>query len=93
MKLHLKVTEGVLARRVQEIRRDLFGENGTPLLADVLNLPVRTWANYEAGVTIPAPVLLRFIDVTGVSPRWLLTGQGPKYTARDVGADDHRGIA
>ncbi len=93
MKLQLNVTQGVLAQRVREIRRELFGENGAPLLADVLHLPVRTWVNYEAGVAIPAPVILRFIDVTGVNPRWLLSGQGPKYGTREGGADDHRGIA
>ncbi len=44
-----------------------------------LNLPARTWYNYETGVTVPAEVLLSFIDQTGTNPVWLLTGQGPKY--------------
>jgi hypothetical protein len=93
MKPQLKFTQGVLALRVREIRRELFGESGGPLLADVLQVPARTWMNYEAGVTVPAPVILRLIDATGVSPRWLLTGQGPKYRTRDDGAEDRPGIA
>ncbi|MEO6810403.1 MAG: S24 family peptidase, partial [Isosphaeraceae bacterium] len=44
-----------------------------------LNLPARTWYNYETGVTVPAEVLLAFIDQTGTNPHWLLNGEGPKY--------------
>jgi hypothetical protein len=40
---------------------------------------VRTWTNYERGVTIPAEVILKLIDATGVSPGWLLTGRGDRY--------------
>ena len=81
MKPQVHISEGVLARRVREIRRELFGEHGGPLLAEMLRLPARTWINYEAGVGIPAPVVLRLIQVTGVSPCWLLSGQGPRYRA------------
>src|SRR5262249_13388996 len=35
--------------------------------------------NYEAGVLVPNEVVLAFILVTGCSPYWLLTGEGPKY--------------
>ena len=35
--------------------------------------------NYEMGVVMPATVLLQFLDVTAVEPRWLLTGEGPRY--------------
>jgi hypothetical protein len=72
----------MLAQRVREIRRECFGDHGVPKLAEVLGLPGRTWLNYEGGVTIPAPVILRFIDVCGTSPRWLLTGEGEKWTSR-----------
>jgi hypothetical protein len=65
-----------LAERVREVRRQLYGESGAATLADALNLPVRTWLNYESGVLIPAPVILRFIEVTGANPHWLLTGEG-----------------
>jgi hypothetical protein len=68
-----------LSRRLREIRQDLFGEHGGPELARRLNLPARTWYNYETGVTVPAEVLLAFIDQTGANPVWLLSGEGTKY--------------
>ena len=68
-----------LSRRLREIRQELFGEHGGPELARRLNLPARTWYNYETGVTVPAEVLLSFIDQTGANPVWLLSGDGPKY--------------
>jgi hypothetical protein len=68
-----------LARRLREIRRDRFGEHGGPELARRLHLPPRTWYNYEVGTTMPAEVLLSFLDLTGASPAWLLSGRGPKY--------------
>ncbi len=72
-----------LARRVREIRVDLFGMNGGPILAETLQLPFRTWHHYESGHTIPAPTILRFIEVTGVNPNWLLTGEGEKFRTQD----------
>jgi hypothetical protein len=70
-----------LSRRLREIRQEQFGEHGGPELARRLNLPARTWYNYETGVTVPAEVLLAFIEQTGASPTWLLNGEGPKYRA------------
>jgi hypothetical protein len=68
-----------LSRRLREIRQELFGDHGGPELARRLTLPARTWYNYETGVTVPAEVLLTFIDQTGANPLWLLSGEGPKY--------------
>ena len=68
-----------LSRRLREIRQELFGEHGGPELARRLSLPARTWYNYETGVTVPAEVLLGFIDQTGANPQWLLSGDGSKY--------------
>ncbi len=76
-----------LALRVREVRAECFGEVGGPLLAEALGLPERTWANYESGVTIPAPVILRFVEMTGASPRWLRTGEGDRYEGRRRGFD------
>jgi len=70
-----------LARRLREVRLEMYGEHGGPLLAEALGLPARTWANYESGVTIPGLVLLRFIEVTGVEPHWLLTGESQRDLA------------
>jgi hypothetical protein len=71
-----------VARRIRETRQNLYGENGLPALAEALNLPARTWLNYEQGVTMPAEVLLRFLDVSGTDPHWLLTGEGDRVMTR-----------
>jgi Peptidase S24-like len=68
-----------LSRRLREIRQEIFGDHGGPELARRLGLPARTWYNYETGVTVPAEVLLGFIEQTGAHPIWLLTGDGPRY--------------
>jgi hypothetical protein len=68
-----------LSHRLREIRQEVFGEHGGPELARRLNLPVRTWYNYETGVTVPGEVLLEFIVQTGVNPSWLLNGQGSRF--------------
>ena len=70
----------ILAQRVYEIRLERYGEQGGQTLARAMDLPLRTWMNYEAGVTIPALVILQFIQLTGVSPEWLLSGQCGKYS-------------
>jgi phage repressor protein C with HTH and peptisase S24 domain len=48
-------------------------------MARRLNIPVRTWYNYEGGVTVPAEVMLKIIELTSVEPIWLLHGKGPKF--------------
>jgi hypothetical protein len=78
----MRAEMSILARRFIEVRRDLYGDHGGPLMAKAMNLPFRTWANYEAGVVMPAHILLVFLEVTGVDPRWLLTGEGESYRHR-----------
>ncbi len=68
-----------ISRRLREIRQELFGEQGGPELARRLNLPARSWYNYETGVSVPAEVLLAFVEQTGADPWWVLTGKGSKY--------------
>lgn len=75
-----------ISRRLREVRQELFGEHGGPELARRLSLPARTWYNYETGVTVPAEVLLAFIDQTGANPVWLLTGEG-QHLRRDETAN------
>jgi hypothetical protein len=69
-----------LCRRVRQIRVELYGENGGPMLAEALHVPFRTWANYESGIVMPALVMLRFIVLTGACPHWLLTDEAPRYS-------------
>lgn len=68
-----------LSARLRHVRQEVFGEHGGPELARRLNLPARTWYNYETGVTVPAEILLGFMEETGANSSWLLTGVGPKY--------------
>lgn len=75
--------KSALADRIRQVRRDLYGAYGGPVLAEALQLPFRTWANYEAGTTIPAQVILQFIEVTRADPHWLLTGEGRAYFDAD----------
>jgi hypothetical protein len=71
-----------LAERIRAIREELYGEHGAQFLADSLEVPLRTWLNYESGVTMPAYVVLQLIVITGINPYWLLTGQGERYDHR-----------
>lgn len=74
-----------LSERLREIRIELHGERGGSEMARRLGLPIRTWYNYESGVTVPAEVLLRFIELTSVEPLWLLHGKGPQF--RSIGSN------
>lgn len=76
-----------LAERLSALRAELYGERGGPELARQLGLPVRTWYNYESGVTVPAEVILRIIELTAIEPIWLLHGKGQKF--RSQAADRH----
>ena len=71
-----------LAERLREVREDLCGERGAQFLADALKVRVETWLNYESGVTAPAHVVLKLIDVARVNPHWLLTGEGDPHDYR-----------
>ena len=73
-----------LAERLREIRQELCGEQGPQFLADALKVPVKTWLNYESGVTAPALVVLKLIDIARVNPHWLLTGLGDRHVSQNV---------
>jgi hypothetical protein len=77
----VKVKQG-LSERLRELRTEFYGERGGPDLARTLGIPVRTWYNYETGVTVPAEIMLRVVELTSVEPVWLLRGEGPKYRAK-----------
>ena len=82
-----------LAERLTTLRAELFGDRGGPELARRLGLPVRTWYNYESGVTVSAEVILRIIELTSVEPMWLLHGKGPKFRAASADRRDAVGGA
>jgi hypothetical protein len=68
-----------LATRIRDVRFELYGEHGGPVLASALHLSFHRWSEFERGEPIPGEVLLRFLALTRVEPHWLLTGKGPKY--------------
>lgn len=74
-----------LAERLANLRMELFGDRGGPEMARRLGIPVRTWYNYEGGVTVPAEVVLKIIELTSVEPTWLLHGKGPKFRSQPRG--------
>jgi len=78
-----------IASRVGVIRREAFGDGDGALesLSLALGIPARTWENFEQGVTIPAWVILRFIVHTGAEPRWLLAGEGERYSHNPASGD------
>ena len=84
MTVYTKRLKAAMGHRLSEVRQEKYGPIGAPLLAMTLGMPaLRTWLNYEAGVTIPGEVLLRFVETARVDAHWLLTGEGPKYRAGD----------
>ena len=92
MTAYTRRLKSLVANRLSEVRQEKYGPAGAPLLAMTLGLPLHTWLNYEAGVTIPGEVLLRFIETARVETRWLLTGEGPKYRAGDELTSDRRSV-
>jgi hypothetical protein len=71
-----------LVRRIREIREDLYGEFGIEAIARALNLPEQTWRNFERGVTMPAEIMLKLLDLTDTDPHWALTGEGERCSPR-----------
>jgi hypothetical protein len=49
------------------------------MLAESLGISWRRLASIEAGGPIPAEIILALIEVTGVNPLWLLSGEGERY--------------
>ncbi len=74
-----------LAARLREVRMELYGEHGGPMLAEELKIPHRAWVRYENGASMPAQVMLRFLERTGANPHWLLTGAGSRFATRREG--------
>ena len=71
-----------LAERLALLRLELFGERGGPEMARRLGIPVRTWYNYEGGVTVPAEVVLKIIELTAVEPGGCSTARGRSSATR-----------
>ncbi len=76
-----------LSKRIRMIREECYGDDGHFMMADHLGVPELTWRHYERGVTIPAQIILHFIELTEANPLWLLTGEGEKYLSFAGGAE------
>ena len=53
-----------------------------------LGVQLVTWYGYERGKTIPGEILLRLIVELGISPSWLLTGQGTIWRSERSRTED-----
>jgi hypothetical protein len=73
-----------IAERLAALRLAIFGERGGPEMARRLNIPARTWYNYEKGITVPAEIILQIIKQTSVEAAWLLDGTGRMFADRKV---------
>jgi hypothetical protein len=87
--LNIMRSNRALVGRVRIVREHLYGDDAAALAA-ALGLPTETWLNYERGVTMPAVVLLKFIELTGAATHWLLTGEGACQAERRCTAGDFR---
>lgn len=66
--------------RLRVIRVELVGPDGVEEFARRLGVSPQVWKNYEeVGELAPAALIRAFLELTGVSPLWLLRGDGPKY--------------
>ena len=74
-----------LSERLRELRTEFFGERGGPDMARTLGILVRTWYNYESGVTVPAEIILQVVELTSVEPVWLLARRRTQVPADDDG--------
>jgi hypothetical protein len=76
---HVEDSRVSFAGRLRQVRGETFRDGVFAALATSLGVPVRTWLNYVAGVNVPGPTLLRFIELTDGCPPWLLSGRGERY--------------
>jgi len=59
---------------------EVYGEDGIDTIGEKLGVAPRTWQGYEeVGEVMPAQTLLRFIELTGADPLWLMRGEGRRY--------------
>jgi hypothetical protein len=63
-----------IIERVRAIRQERFGQD-VASLAEELNVPTRTWLNYEEGVTMPGVTMLGFLVTCEADPFWVLNGR------------------
>jgi transcriptional regulator with XRE-family HTH domain len=76
--------------RLAEVRTRHFGPRGKSRFARELGIGSSTYDRYERDRMPPADLLLKAAETTGVSLRWLITGEG---LPEDSSGDDGRAAA
>ena len=85
-----RVERAAIGERLKMLRRAIYGGRGSAQvagetdLAHRLGTQTRTLLNWEGGQAMPIETTLRLISITGVSPAWLLTGEGRMFSAPPV---------
>ncbi len=79
---YIKATERDLqiARRLREIREELFGPKGQAEMARFLSVSPESYRQYEtARVRLPNRITTLLCEKKKISPVWVLTGKGSKF--------------
>lgn len=84
------VTENTLGERLRLIR----GKMNQTDFSKTIGITVMTLSRYERDDRVPDAEMVRKICVqNGISPRWLILGEGPMYDAeRDIKLNIHPGM-
>lgn len=84
-----------IGQRLRVLRIELAGEQDYAVFTKRMGIPLRSWYQYEHGVSIPADVILRVIEGTSVEPMWLLHGREPRFRQPEwpLAAPDPRATA
>jgi hypothetical protein len=81
-----------IGKRLRRIREEIAPDGTWGRRREVeawLGVQLPTWYGYERGKAIPGDILLRLIVELGISPTWLLNGQGEIWSSeRSRTADD-----
>ena len=75
----------MLNERVRKARQ--FLELNTSEIAAICGIDRKTWERYETGKNEPKPSALMVLISHGISPDWLLTGEGAMVRGKEVKAE------
>jgi hypothetical protein len=73
----LETRKAIMRRLMSAAMLEGWDSQGT--VASKIGVDHRSFSSWCAGAIMPAEPMLRFIELTGVSTRWLLHGTEPMY--------------
>ena len=79
MKRDTSTFNEAVCERTKELRQELCGRRGRSKLAALLGITPSTYHYYERGRVLPADLMVKLCDLTGVNIEWFLLENGPKY--------------